>query len=210
MNIDKEKNINYTLFVIAALLIILDQITKILVKGFNLFGIEHQGIDYGAQIPVIGDFLILTFIENPGMAFGISFGWGKIFLSLFSVVAAFGLALLIDKLKGYDIWIRIGFTLVFAGAFGNLIDRVFYGVFYSEDPLFYGKVVDFIQVDIPDVSFMGLNYTHWPVFNVADSCVTVGVIILLLFNARIPNFPDLFKSKNPDQIDSQTINENSN
>lgn len=76
--------------------------------------------------------------------------------------------------------VRFSLTLLLGGAVGNLIDRMFYGVLYGEGPLFYGKVVDFLQVDIPDVSLFGELYTHWPVFNVADSCVSVGVVTLLI------------------------------
>jgi signal peptidase II len=97
-------------------------------------------------------------------------------------------------LKGFNKWIIGGFSLIFAGAVGNLIDRVFYGVIFSESPLFYGKVVDFIQVDIPDVAFLG--WTHFPVFNIADSCVTVGVILLILVHNKLPEWTDVFQNKN--------------
>jgi len=83
-------------------------------------------------------------------------------------------------------WIRIAIMLILAGAFGNFIDRMFYGVLYEEGPLFYGLVVDFIQIDIPDITIGTLTYTHWPVFNVADSCVTSGMILLILFNKHLP------------------------
>jgi signal peptidase II len=76
--------------------------------------------------------------------------------------------------------------LILAGAFGNFIDRMFYGVIYGNSPLFYGLVVDFIQVDIPDITFNSITYTHWPVFNIADSCVSIGMVFLLFFNKFIP------------------------
>lgn len=186
---------NIALFSIAILLILLDQLTKIYIKGFNLFGYQHSGMLLGDSYKAIGDVIRITFVENPGMAFGIEFGAGKILLSLFSIVASYMLVWLLIKLNGYNIFIRIAFTLILAGATGNLVDRVFYGVFYGESALFYGKVVDFIQVDIPDLNFLGLHYTHFPVFNVADSCVSVGVIFLIIFNAHIPDFPNLFSKK---------------
>lgn len=127
------------------------------------------------------------------MAFGIEFGAGKIFLSLFSILASIGLAWLIVKISHKSLGILIGFTLIFAGAVGNLIDRVFYGVLYGEAPLFYGKVVDFIQVDIPDIEFLG--WTHFPIFNIADSCVTVGVVILLIFHKHLPDIHEIFPKK---------------
>ncbi len=193
------------LLIVAALLIALDQATKIAVKGFSLFGIEHQGMYYAESISVIGDLLQITFIENPGMALGITFGSGKIFLSLFSIFAGIGLGYYLIKLEGFSRWVRIGIMLIFAGAMGNLIDRVFYGVFYGESALFYGKVVDFVQVDIPDIDFLGLSYTHWPVFNVADSCVSCGVVLLLLLHNKIPTFKQVFGNK-PAQSSNNTDN----
>ncbi len=182
-----------TYFIIAIILVIFDQLTKIAVKGFNIFGIEHTGMMLGESIQLIGDFLRITFVENEGMAFGIKFGSGKIFLSLFSVIASIALGIFLHKLKQYSLFAKIPIMLIFAGAIGNLIDRVFYGVFYGESPLFYGKVVDFIQVDIPDVTIFGSTYTHWPVFNIADSCVTCGVILLILFHNKIPPLKEVFR-----------------
>ncbi|MFP4370487.1 MAG: signal peptidase II [Candidatus Kapaibacterium sp.] len=188
---ENKRDSNLFFYWLAGILVLSDQITKLAIKGFSFFGIEHEGLRYGEQIPVIGDFLQITYIENPGMAFGISFGAGKIFLSLFSIFAGIGLYWYLSKLKGYSKWVRLGITLIFAGAVGNLIDRVFYGVIFGEMPLFYGKVVDFIQVDIPDINIFGLYYTHWPIFNIADSCVTVGVILLLFFHNKLPGIKEI-------------------
>lgn len=210
----KSSNTNKWIFLTAAFLIILDQASKLYFKGFSLFGIEHEGLQYGV-IEVIGDFLKFVYVENPGMAFGMKF-IPKIFLSLFSIFAGIGLAIYLHKLKSYSIWVRIGIMLIFAGAVGNLIDRVFYGVIFNEQPsvflmnpidkfvyqdifagvpIFYGHVVDFIQVDIPDINILGLYYTHWPVFNVADSCVSVGVVLLLTVHHKIPPFSEVFGKK---------------
>lgn len=187
-------------YLTAFLLVLLDQATKLAVKGFNFGGLEHQGLNYGELIPIIGSFLQLTFIENPGMAFGIHFGViGKFFLSLFSILASIGLFYLIYKLKDFHFAVKLGFSLILAGAFGNLIDRVFYGVIFDYGPLFYGLVVDFIQVDIPDINLGFYSMSHWPVFNVADSCVTVGVTILILFYNKIPSFSELFPNKKSNQ-----------
>lgn len=178
-------------FIFIILFIILDQITK------QYF----MQLSYYDSITVIGEYLKFVHVENPGMAFGISFGWGKIFLSLFSVVASIGLFWLMTKLKDHHTAIKIGFALIAAGASGNLIDRVFYGVFFDYAPLFYGRVIDFIQVDIPDVSFFGQTYSHFPIFNIADSCVSVGMVTLLLFNKHIPDFEKLFKRKVKENIE---------
>ena len=148
------KNTATKYFIIAIALVLFDQATKLAVKGFNLFGIEHSGMEYGEIIPVIGTILQWTFIENFGMAFGIKVGIFKIIISIFSFVFSFGIAYFIYKVSDkIPLMLGIGFTLVLAGAFGNGIDRCFYGVFYGYAPLFYGGVVDFILVDIPDINF---------------------------------------------------------
>lgn len=211
----KKDNILKYLYTTAIVLMLSDQLSKLWIKGFSIGDFVHQGLFYGEQISVIGDFLQITFIENAGMAFGIQFGVWKILLSLFSIVASVFLIIFQNRLSGYSIWVRIGVMLIFAGAVGNLIDRVFYGVIFGEAALFYGKVVDFIQVDIPDMKFLGLYYTHWPVFNVADSCVSVGVVILLIFHKQIPALSEIFptlrkfdKTTDEDDPEYNEINKN--
>ncbi len=171
--------------VVASTLVLLDQVTKVLVKGFNFGFVAFDGFKFRYE-PVLGDWLRFTYVENPGMAFGIEFGWGKILLSLFSIVASVVLYRIITSGKTDHKGVLAGLTLVLAGAFGNMIDRVFFGVFYGEGALFYGKVVDFIDVEFPDFSLFGSLYTRWPVFNIADSCVTIGMILLLIFNKHLP------------------------
>jgi signal peptidase II len=105
---------------------------------------------------------------------------------LFSIAASIGLAWYIARLEVKHYWLKLALTLVLAGATGNLIDRVFYGVLYGENVLFYGYVVDFIDVDMPDFTLAGREYTRFWVFNVADSCVTTGMVLLLLFNHHLP------------------------
>ena len=180
----KNKATKY--YIIAAILILIDQITKITIK--SSFG-------YGEVVPVISDIIQLTYIENYGMAFGITFGWGKIFLSLISITASVVLVYYIYKIRN-DVPFIICFSLalILAGAFGNGVDRCFYGLIYGTGELFYGGVVDFILVDIPDVDFLWINYTHFPVFNIADSCVTCGVFILLLFHKKIPDLSKTFSN----------------
>ncbi len=187
-----KNNRNKYFFIGAVLLVLLDQFTKLLVKGFGFLGIEAEGMMLGSSISLIGDFLQITYVENKGMAFGIEFGWGKIFLSMFSIFASIGLVFYLHKLQKFSAWVRTGVMFILAGAVGNLVDRVFYGILYGSAPLFYGSVVDFIMVDIPDISLFGNNYTHWPVFNIADSCVTIGVVFLVLFHNRIPSMKEVF------------------
>jgi len=198
-------------FILASILIVLDQITKIWIK--NHFGVTHTPdslrIAVFENIEIIGDFLQFTYVENEGMAFGISFGAGKIILSLFSVIASIALSWYLLKIKDYSVWVKLGVSLILAGAVGNLIDRVFYGVFFDYAPIFYGRVIDFVQVDIPDISLGFINYSHFPIFNVADSCVTVGVIFLILFHKYIPTFSEITVSKDSEkntEIEDETMN----
>lgn len=189
-----QKFLNKYFFVIAGLLVCFDQATKLAVKGFTIFGFTHQGMQLGESIRVIGKFIEFAYVENEGMAFGISFGAGKIFLSLFSIAASIAVALYLSKLRKKDsFFVKLAFSLILAGAMGNLIDRVFYGVIFGESSLFYGRVVDFISVDIPDINLFGSLYTRFPVFNVADSCVSCGVVLLIIFNKHIPPIKELFK-----------------
>ncbi|MFM8770502.1 MAG: signal peptidase II [Candidatus Kapaibacterium sp.] len=167
-------------FLVAGILVVVDQITKTLVKGFDVMGFHHQGMYLGESRPLVGETLRLTFVENPGMAFGVSWGEAKIILTLLTIGIVVLLVRMILTTPPDSRVVRNALVLVLAGAVGNLIDRMFYGVLYGSDPLFYGKVVDFLQVDIPDITMFGELYTHWPVFNVADSCVSVGVVVLLL------------------------------
>lgn len=160
-----------------------DQATKLFIKGFSIpaLGIHVQGIPLGSSIPVLGNFARLTYIENPGMAFGIDVG-GKLFFSLFSVVASIGILLYLYRMRNERWLFRFSLALILGGAVGNLIDRVFYGVLFNDGGLFYGKVVDFIDVDFFNVNVFGYHLSRFPIFNIADSSVTIGVMILLLFH----------------------------
>ncbi|MCS6808122.1 MAG: signal peptidase II [Bacteroidota bacterium] len=186
---------NTRFLLIAGVLIIIDQITKILVKGFHLFGWHHEGMHLYESINVWDDIIRITFVENAGMAFGISFGAGKIFLSLFSIAASIALAWYLMRFDIPHVGAKLAVMFIFAGATGNLIDRVFYGVLYGESPLLYGKVVDFIDVDMPDITLFGREYTRFWVFNVADSCVSIGMVLMILFNHHLP----LFHTKRTDE-----------
>lgn len=168
--------------VLSAAVVAVDQIAKLLVKGFAipLLGVEWQGMAYGSSIPLLGDFFRLTYIENPGMAFGIDMG-GKLFFSLFSVAASAAIFFYLYYSRNAGTGFRVALALILGGAVGNLIDRVFYGVLFGEAPLFYGKVVDFFDVEFFDITLFGYSMSRWPVFNIADACVTIGIVLLLLF-----------------------------
>jgi len=169
------------LLTFSALLMVLDQITKLAVKGFDLFGIRYQGMQLYESRQVLGDFLRWTFVENPGMAFGLNFGM-PVILGTFSIGAAVFLIYLLKRTESSgNTGLRIALAMILGGAVGNLIDRVFYGVFYGYAPLFYGKVVDFVDINIPDISIFGTELHRFYIFNIADAAVSVGVVLLLIF-----------------------------
>lgn len=170
---------------VTASVVCLDQVTKLLVKGFRIpfLSLYHEGMQLGESIPVFGDLLRLTYIENPGMAFGIEVG-GRLFITVFSILASIAIAWYLYRIRNESFVIRLSLALILAGAIGNLIDRVLYGVIFGEAPLFYGKVVDFVDMDFFDLNFLGIHMTRWAVFNVADAAVTTGVLMMLLFHRK--------------------------
>ncbi len=178
---------------ISILLIILDQGTKMLVH----FKMEPG---FPGQIVLLGDWLKLHYVLNPGMAFGMQLGheYGKLFLTLFRLVAMFviGWYLVHLALKGASKTLLLALSLILAGAVGNVIDSIFYGVFLgnapvgSPTPWFHGQVIDMIFVDfwegfLPDwIPVFGGQYYSTPIFNVADSCIFIGVCIVLIFQGH--------------------------
>ena len=167
--------------------VLADQITKLLVKGFSIpfLGINYDGMYLGQMISVFGDFFRITFVENPGMAFGYDPGSSfKLIISLFSLLASIGLVFYLFAIRDKSLSLRIAIALILGGAIGNLIDRTFYGVIFDYAPLFYGKVVDFFDFDFFNFTLFGRSYDRWPVFNIADAAVTIGVLILVLFYKR--------------------------
>lgn len=136
--------------VFTVLVVGFDQITKLAIaKRFYL----------GQSIEVFGDFLRFTYIRNPGMAFGIRFG-GPLFFTIFALIASAIILVYLFRMRHERFHSRLSLALILGGAIGNLIDR-----------FAYGEVIDFIDI--------GINETRWPVFNIADSAVTVGMIILV-------------------------------
>jgi signal peptidase II len=183
---------NVRILYLSLTIVLADQFSKFMVKGLSIpfIGINIQGLQVGTSRPVLGDFLRLTYIENPGMAFGIDLGW-KWFFAIFSIVASIAIALYLYKARNEHLVFRISLAMILGGAIGNLIDRVFYGVLYGDGSLFYGKVVDFIDCDFFNINFLGYHLTRWPVFNLADASVTCGVILLLLTHRKASHVEDL-------------------
>ena len=181
------------LIFLGILLVVIDQVIKVLVK---------TNMTLGQSIPVLGNWFQLVFVENKGMAFGMSFGGviGKYLLTAFRIVLFVVLCWWISKLskrKDVPTGVLVGLTLITAGAFGNIVDCLCYGLIFSEStvstvatlghyaPFMQGKVVDMLYFPLwtwPDwVPGLGGRIFFEPVFNFADSCVTVGAIYLLLF-----------------------------
>lgn len=191
---------NSSLLIIAILLI--DQLSKIYIKTHFALGDSYE----------VFSWFKIHFVENEGMAWGkkIPGQYGKLFLSLFRIVAIAGI--------GYWLWdtIRKGLpnllifciALIFAGALGNILDSIFYGIFFEHSSgqiasflpgmggyasVFYGKVVDMLyfplyQDVLPEwVPFIGGKYFTFfePVFNIADSAISIAVMILIAFNKKV-------------------------
>ncbi len=207
--------------IIIALILLIDQISKVYIKTHFILGESHD---------VFGWFKIL-FIENEGAAWGtklsdllpISESVGKLVLTVFRIFAVFGI--------GYWLWdivkkqsprtLVLAVSLIFAGALGNIIDSVFYGIifdhsngqvatFFSNESygsLFHGKVVDMLYFPLIDTTWPdwvpsvgGQRFRFFePVFNIADTAISTGVGILIVFNKKA--FPK--KSERPQEVVDQ-------
>ena len=164
------------LLALGILLVVIDQVSKYLVK---------TNMDLGEQIPVIGQWFRICFVENAGMAFGMKFGGmvGKFLLSFFRILLCGALVWWINSLLKKEETpngVILGLTLITAGAFGNIIDCLFYGLIWDYAPFMFGKVVDMLYFPIIRSGDQVIFFS--PVFNFADSCVTVGAFWLLLFH----------------------------
>ena len=154
---------------LVSLIVLLDQVTKMIVK---------KSMILYDSIPIIGNFLRLTYIENAGMAFGIQVQ-NRIVFTLLSILATLIVSAYLIRLSNGKFVFRFSLALILGGAVGNLIDRIL-----------RGRVVDFIDVEFFDISippldlwflhFPGYALTRWPIFNIADSAVTCGLILLTL------------------------------
>lgn len=185
-------------FGISLLVILIDQAVKMLV---------HFEMDFGSpgQIPIFGDWFKLHYTTNPGMAFGMEIGseYGKLILTSFRLVAMAGIGYYLYHIisnKNHPVFI-VCIAMILGGAIGNLVDSIFYGIWLNNapynapSPWFHGQVVDMFYFDIwegyiPEwVPIWGGDYTAlWPIFNVADASIFIGVAIILIFQGRF--FPE--------------------
>lgn len=147
----------------------------------------------GQEFNIIGKWFIIHFTENNGMAFGMEFGgeFGKLALSLFRIAAVAGIGYGLHYLikHKYHRGLILNVALIFSGALGNIIDSVFYGKIYGYEGLFHGRVVDMLYFPIAEGHFPswlpiwgGEEFVFFrPVFNLADAAISVGVILILIF-----------------------------
>ena len=175
--------------IVIFLVLLLDQVSKILVK---------TTMAINEAIPVFGKWFYILFIENNGMAFGWEISgaqWGKVFLSLFRVV--------LFKLvkKGVKFGPLFGISLIIAGALGNIIDGMFYGLIFDYAGFMQGRVVDMLYFPLftfPEwVPWLGGEIFFSPVFNIADSAITIGIFYLVIFQwSFIRNFESIIGVEN--------------
>ena len=183
----KGRNKGLWLILLGMLLVVTDQIIKVAVKMEMIPGVP---------VPVLGRWFQLVFVENAGMAFGMGSNggvWVKLALTLFRIGLFIFLVWWIRKLAGQGTapaGVLIGLTLISAGALGNLLDSMFYGIIWPELMVdgapfgfLFGKVVDMFWFPLIR-NAAGECIFFKPVFNFADSCVTVGAFYLLLFQYR--------------------------
>lgn len=216
----QKKRLLLAIAIIVGILVI-DQIIKILVK---------TNLQIGESISVCGSWFQILFIENEGMAFGMSFGGntGKIILSIFRLLASVGIAWGIVYMVKNNVrkFLIISMSMIFAGAAGNIIDSCFYGLIFNDStyqvaelfpaeggyaPFLFGKVVDMfyfpiISATLPDwVPFWGgQHFTFFnAIFNFADAAITIGIFMLIidqLFSTK----KDKKNKENNTEIHSET------
>ena len=197
----------YWVFIVIMSVLIIDQALKIYIKthyaygeGFNMLGLKWARI---------------YFVENEGMAYGLKLGgdYGKLLLSVFRIVMVFVLFILLAKLikANERLSLLISFSLIIAGAIGNIIDSAFYGMIFSETPQFHGGIAQmfpqeggyasFLHGKVVDMLYFPILSGHFPdwfpfwgseqfiffrpVFNLADSAITIGVLIIIIFQRSV-------------------------
>lgn len=181
----------------------------------------------GQEIHVAGNWFILHFTENEGMAFGYTFGGpaGKLMLSIFRIIAVIVIGFYIHQLrkKSPHPGLIISFSLIMAGALGNILDSAFYGIIFNASSyhnvatlfppgggygsFLHGKVVDMLYFPVIETSLPnwfpiwgGEPFTFFrPVFNIADSSITTGVLLLLIFQKKF------FAKKETTEVSSENV-----
>jgi len=174
---------------LSLILFLIDQISKLIVRGFNLpwFNLNYNGLYPGESKPVINNVLHLTLVENPGIAFGIDPGESfRDLILIITILTCIGFLAYLIFAKNADNKVRISIALILGGAAGNLFDRIFYGYFYNYAPLFQGNVVDFLDIRLFRL-FIFDNIQGNYVFNFADLSILSGVFILIYLILSMKN-----------------------
>ena len=174
---------------LSLILFLIDQISKLIVRGFNLpwFNLNYNGLYPGESKPVINNVLHLTLVENPGIAFGIDPGESfRDLILIITILTCIGFLAYLIFAKNADNKVRISIALILGGAAGNLFDRIFYGYFYNYAPLFQGNVVDFLDIRLFGL-FIFDNIQGNYVFNFADLSILSGVFILIYLILSMKN-----------------------
>lgn len=154
------------------------------------------------EIKVVGDLFSINYIENKGAAFGLTvadigekLGWAisdetaKLILTLFSIVAILVIVYMLRQVRTQGTALPLCLSLILGGAIGNIIDRVFYGVWFAgvndyDGGLLHGRVVDMFYLDVYHGRIFGTEVNLLPVFNIADAAITVGIVMVLAFQRR--------------------------
>jgi signal peptidase II len=124
----------------------------------------------GESIEIIGTEVRLTYIKNEGIAFGMFQEYGNI-LFILTPLSFLLIIFYFIKYENKNFWTTLAFTLIIGGAIGNIYDRIV-----------YGAVIDFIDVNIPDINLSFYQLHRWPIFNIADFAISTGIIVYLLYS----------------------------
>lgn len=214
-------------FLISLSVIALDQIVKLIVK-FNM------EMGQAGQIKVLGDFFKIHFIENPGAAFGLTISnlvrgvglemtdiTGKLILTLFSIFAVFAIGYVLFRLANHKSPLPYFVALIFGGAVGNIIDRTFYGIWFADintyaGGLFHGRVVDMFYFDIWQgyvadwVPIFGGDYMSlWPIWNIADAAISIGIVVILIFQGKFFKMDEAHQKPGPEEADAASPEQSS-
>ncbi|GAA4351402.1 lipoprotein signal peptidase [Hymenobacter saemangeumensis] len=202
-------------FLLALFVILIDQLSKWAVHTYMQPGLA-------GEIHLIGDWAKLHYTLNPGMAFGVELPapYGKIILTSFRLLAMFGIGYYIVKLWRQHsptglIWCV---ALILGGAVGNLIDSIFYGIIYRNAPFgaptpwFHGQVIDMLYLDLYE-GFLPHNWplvggkyvSLWPIFNIADSSIFIGVVLILLNQSKFFQHEEEKKATMPAPVESTSL-----
>lgn len=193
-------------FLIAVFIILVDQVIKTWVR-------THM--EFNQEIHFLGSRGMLRYTENNGMAFGWELGgtFGKLTLTLFRILAVFGIGFGLVYLIKHKFHRGLIFcvSLIFAGATGNIIDSTFYGLLYQGKPIFQGSVVDMFYFPLIKGTYPswfpvwhGQSFEFFqPIFNLADAAISIGVIMILIYQKRY------FKHEVPEasSINSEVVEE---